>query len=374
MFLTDHPSNMDSYEMKDLLLIRANDELVLKNGLPFANKMSGCDSSFTPMIFVGFEGKILSLGMTQHLETDQAARDQLYTSDTLAMRNRLLNDAQAVVIIPHTEDKTIDWIQSLLPDAIEIYNFHANVDPKIRKRAFGLPPFENLPGLLTFLIDPYSELVPDYAFLNFVEINSIYASKWNSLIYSGMKVTGVGGSDSHENIFPQKVADGARLDDHRRIARMFSNHFLVKQNNVDEVKNAIKNGNGWMVFEGFGTPVNMDFYATMGNQTIGVGESATLGSNSATLIVSRPTLHGKSPQGSEEPEVRILLKKVLPDGKDSIVATSFNSKLEYNTQELGAYRAEVYIKPKHLRSYLGDFSDRADAEFLWIETNHLYLK
>ncbi len=367
---------MQNFEMRDLLLASGSDQVVLKNGNPYANRMQGCSNSFTPEILVGFEDQLLALGMTGHLDPDPAKRAELYQQETLELRNKLASQAEAVVMIPHTESRSLETIRTLKPDGIEIYNFHANVDPKIRVNSLHVSPFKNIPGFLTYLVDPYGELNPDFEFLNFMEMFPIYFETWNSLIRGGLRVSGFGGSDSHENVFPQSTSDGERLDSHRRIMRIMSNHLLVTNVDADEAKQAIKTGQGWTVFEGLGSPVGMDFYATFGSTTVGVGQTGELGGASATIHVKSPTLYSGSPQGGEAPIIKMVLKQVLTEGvegKDKVVASSEGKDIQFQTSTSGAYRAEVTIVPKHLRELLGTFSGQANKEFTWIITNHLYL-
>ncbi|MEO5969954.1 MAG: hypothetical protein ABIQ95_08500, partial [Bdellovibrionia bacterium] len=368
-----HPDSMQNFEMKDLLLASGSDQIILKNGNPYANKMQGCSNSFTPEILVGFEDRLLALGMTGHLDADPVKRGDLYHLETADLRSKLVSQADAVVIVPHTESRSLDAIRTIQPHGIEIYNFHANIDPKIRVDSLHVPPFKNIPGFLTFLVDPYGELNPDFAFLNFLEMHSAYFQTWNSLISGGLRVSGFGGSDSHENVFPQFASDGERLDSHRRVMRIMSNHLLVTNVDADEAKQAIRTGQGWTVFEGLGSPVGMDFYASFGNTTVGVGQTGTLGGASATITVKVPVLYSESPQGGESPIIRLTLKQVLTEGKDKVVATAEGKDIQYQTSTPGAYRAEVEIVPKHLRDFLGTFSSQADKEFTWIITNHLYL-
>lgn len=377
LFLTDHSNSMAPYEFKDLLLNDPRDLLYKKNGMPIFNKIGTCADGHTPTLMVGFESRLMALGMTQHLSDSPEIRNSKYEGETLELKQELQNTAHAVVAIPHTESRSLELIKKIQPDAIEIYNFHANVDPKIRRHDLKKKPFENLPDLLTYLLDPMNQLDPDFSFLSFLETDPLYFKIWNSLIDSGMSVSGIGGSDSHENTFPQKASDGERLDSHRRISRMLSNHFLVRELTPRAVKGAIKAGQGWVVFEGFGSPLNMDFYATLNSSAtpehIGPGESKTL-TPQTTLTVSLPrVLHHFSSQ-TEWPVVRILLKRVLKDGADEVVAQSENTTLYYNVPTPGAYRAEIYIVPKHLREFLGNMPEKADQEFPWIITNHIYLK
>lgn len=376
LFLADHPDHMSNYEIKDLLLPGPNDKILLQEDqTPYANQ-TDCGDGFTSTILVGFEANnVMALGMRKHLSSSISERSDLYHSDSPDLTARLKSEAHAMVVIPHTESKAISEIENLHPDAIEIYNFHANVDPKIRATSLNLPPFSSLANMLTYLVDPFHELVPDFGFMGFLELSPIYFQKWNTLIDEGYPVVGLGGTDSHQNIFPQLASDGERLDSHRRISRIFSNHILVKDKTPDEIQSAITQGQGWIVFEGLGSPSGMDFYATVDQQTIGVGQGGTLPQQgSAKIVVSAPSLLPQSPQGPEKCKIRINLKKVLSNGSDQIVATSTDSSdLVYFTDTPGAYRAEVMITPLHLKKFLGDFADDSKKEFYWIITNHIYL-
>lgn len=386
LFLSDHPDSMQKFDMQELLLKNENDTLLFEErGLPYANQMSGCDSGFVPTVMAGFEGKVLSLGMTQHLSTSVTERTVLYGGESFDLRMRLRVESDAIVWIPHTESRSLETIQAIAPDGIEIYNIHANLDPKIRKKFLNRSPFEYLPSILTYLVDPYRKLHPDYMFLHFVEIHPTYFEKWNRLVYAGsFKVAGFGGTDSHENIFPQIASDGERLDSGRRMTRFMSNHLLVHDLKPDSIKNALRKGQGWLVFEGFGSPMNMDFSARpeltrMGateieSVEIGPGEEMRLKGQSARITVRLPVLHDDAFHGSEIPMIRIELKKVIQEGKDLTVATSENSDLSWVTSEPGAYRAEIWIKPLHLRDLLDDFPELIEREYRWIVTNHLYLE
>ena len=374
VFVTDHPNNMANYEMKDLVLAESGDT-VLGGATPFGAQLANCSGGFVPTILPGFEGKLLALGMTKHLETDPTVRNDLYGQETAALAGRLVTEANAIVAIPHTEGKTIAEIRAVGPGAIEIYNFHANIDPKIRLSNLHVAPFEVVPGLLTYILDPYHSLNPDYGFISFVQTFPTYFQTWDELIKDGTAMTGLGGTDSHENVFPQKVEDGERLDSHRRIMRFLSNHYLVSTMDAEGAKDALRKGRGWMVFEGFGTPVGMDFFAQLGTTTVGVGESAILpGSGTNALYVTIPHLHSASPHGDKAPIIRVRLRRVDANAVETLVGESEGSDLYFPVTLTGAYRAEIFIVPQHLRPFLGDFDDQAEREFPWIITNHIQLK
>jgi hypothetical protein len=374
LFLSDHPENMANYEMQDLLLHDpAKDTLILKAALPYANQVGSCENGFVPTLLVGFESKLMALGMTKHLDPDINTRFGLYNEETNLIKGRLDTETEAIVAIPHTEGRTFNLINTVDPHAIEIYNIHANVDPKIRKKDMNWPPFEDMPGILTYLFDPFKTLKPDFMFMHFVSIHPIYFTRWNELVYAGKKVAGIIGTDSHENIFPQNGSDDERLDAHRRLARMASNHVLVSTLDPDSVKTSIKAARFWTVFEGLGSPVNMDFYSVINGSTVGVGDTGVIGAGTAVFTVKLPTLHSASPQGNKAPEIKIVLKKVNSNGTDSAVASVTGAHLSYETTSTGIYRAEIMIKPYHLKEFLSDFSKTAEDEYYWIITNHIYV-
>lgn len=374
VFTTDHPNHMADHSMQELLLSAPGDEILDHNGAPYANRLVGCTTGARPLLFAGFEGRVLAMGMTRHLDPDPATRQTLYMEETNEIRTRLINETDAIVVVPHTESRVVSQIEDLNPDAIEIYNTHANLDPKIRHDDLGAPPFEDLPNILSYLLDPYGQLQPDFMFMGFFQLFPIYASHWDQLIADGHHVVGLGGNDSHENIFPQKGADGERLDAHRRMIRFMTNHFLVDDVTPTAIKSAIRQGHGWVVFEGLGSPVGMDFSVQVGDAPpVGVGDSTTLGGKAATFTVKAPHLHATSPQKQFGPLLRITLKHVKADGTDEEVASSTQGDLTYTTSVAGAYRAEINMIPLQLKAYLGSFASYATDLYPWIITNHVYL-
>lgn len=373
-FVSDHPDHMSSNEFAQLLIPGDGDTLQMKAGAPYYNEMAACGDGFRPKLLTGFEGgKIMALGMTNHLAGDVAARAGLYGGDTAVFTQRLKDESDAFVVIPHTESKAVDWIRTVAPHAIEIYNYHANLDPKIRQKDLGLAPFGKTGWLLTYILDPYKDLTPDLAFVHMLEISPIYAQKWRELILGGLKVVGILGTDSHENLLPQSASDGERVDSHRRLTRMMSNHVIADSTEPDAIKAALKAGHSWAVFEGFGTPVDMDFSASVGATTIGVGDSISLAGQTAVIRVDLPMLHKSSPRGQEAPSFVVRLKHLLPD-RDEVVAVTRDMPLAYPVSSAGVYRAEIAIIPLHLKEYLEDFPSVANQEYPWILTNPIYLE
>lgn len=372
--MTDHPAHMDEYEFSDLLLPRAGDVLLQGPYGPVANQMS-CPNGHSPLVTVGFEDNLMPIGMTQHLDPDPIVRDDLYNGDGPALVDQLQTGADALVMVAHTESRSIDYLRTLGMDGIEIYNIHANLDPNIRPDWLGLDPFGAIFSLIPYILDPLSAPVPDLAALSFFELNDNYFEKWNTLTDEGIHVTGTVGTDSHQNVLPiPSLVDNERLDGHRRVLRWFSNHYLVSDVTVDGVKEAVKAGRGWIVTEVIGSPVGMDFYADAGAAVVGVGDTGAFVPGATTIHVPLPTLHPDSPQDGPAPQITIRLKRVLPGGMDVVEAESVDAPLDFAASVAGAYRAEVWIVPNHLTPYLGISPSLFLHETPWILTNHLYLE
>jgi len=378
-FTSDHPANFVNYAIKDLVLNQSGDTLVNGSNGPYYNKLGDCDGgSFTPIVSAGFESNMSGIGLNQQLNgsTDPTTLTGLVNGNDAATAALIRSSSAGVVIIPHTENKALSTLQTIAPDAIEVYNLHANLDPKIRKANLGVPPYLSIGNMVNYVLDPYADLVPDFAFVTFIQQFSNYTLMWDQLISGGLKVTGVAAVDSHENVLNLPLADGERFDSYRRTSKIASNWVAAPSVDIDQVKTGITNGKVLMVYEGFGTPMGFDFSATLGGTTVRMGSDGasqlTLGGGTATIQVSLPTINTSLVQGVTAPKIRIVLKQVS-GSSDVIVAQSTGASLSAPVTIAGAYRAEVYITPYHLREYLGSFKSYAESEFLWIATNHIYI-
>jgi hypothetical protein len=312
--------------------------------------------------------------MTQHVCGTAAQHRGDYIQEDAAFVTRLRSEADPVVIVPHTESRDDALLASLGADGVEIYNFHANLDPKIRHAWLGLDYYEATLNLLPYWIDPYGQEQPDLAFVSFFHLSPVYAQKWGALIAAGQKPVGVGGSDAHENVIKSKAGDGERLDSYRRMMRWMSNHYLVPDRSYSSIKSALKAGRGWVVFEALGTPVGMNFSGNAGGTSLTVGETGAFVAGNTTLTITLPTLHAHSPRGWRAPRVRLRLVQVGPSGESLTVAEAIDASLVYGVQAAGAYRAEVMITPRHLSDFLDYDREKADQEMPWIVTNHIYLQ
>lgn len=378
-FTTDHVDNFIFYDFTKLLLYQAGDVLVNSSlGTPYYNRMVGCDGgAFAPVLSAGFETlSMIGIGLKTHLTSDttESVRRTVYDGTTSATRALIqATPPEGVVIIPHTEDKVVSTIQSIVPDAIELYNLHANLDPKIRKKYLNTSGYGVIGSMINYILDPYSDLAPDLAFITFVEQFPVYTTKWAQIQGGGQKITAVAAVDSHENVLSMGVADGERFDSYRRTSKIASNLVAVTSSDIDLVKTAIRNNRVIIAFEGFGSPVGFDFSAVLAGTTYRMGETASLSSQTATVRVVAPTLHSSSLQGRTPPVIKLMLKKMNSNGTETVVAETTTSTLSVSVNTAGIYRAEVKITPYHLREYLGGFGSYANNENTWIISNPIYL-
>lgn len=371
VFFSDHVSHIAETDYSKLLLQEAGDTPVLKTGIQVGTQIH-CADSFAPVMAPGLEGQLLALGMEAHVAPDVATRQTIYGGGT-ATEKTALQAVGALVAVPHTESRDTQALIALAPDVIEIYNVHANLDPKIRKKWLGKKPFDKIAKFLNYIVDPYNSLHADYIFTDFLEYSDIYFEKWNALLAAGVHVTGVGGLDSHQNIFSQKASDGQRLDSHRRMTRFFNNLVLTATDDLDAIKNAIKAGRVFFVVEGLGTPVGLDFHGVVAGTTVEMGDSMTIvAPQTSSLLFHLPTVQSKFPgmDSDQKPEIWAELHFIDGTGKESIVqrVNGAGNDLVYSEPPAGNYRIHAFMKPHHLKEFLFD-DHHADETYQWIIGN-----
>lgn len=99
-------------------------------------------------------------------------------------------------------------------------------------------------------------------------------------------VTGITGTDVHENSFPGIMRDGEGGDSYRRLMRWISNVTLISGDiSPASVKAAVLAGRSYVAFEVLGVPSGFDFHAEGSGDVVEMGGQAKRG---ATLIVKAP--------------------------------------------------------------------------------------
>ncbi len=372
VFFTDHTEHIADTDYSKLLLQEEGDTPVLNGGGTQIGTRILCPDSFTPVMAPGLEGQLLALGMESHVAPDAATRRTIYGGDTLTEKTAL-QGVGALVAVPHTESRDTQALITLQPEVIEIYNVHANLDPKIRKRWLGKKPFDKIAKFLNYILDPYNSLHADYIFTDFLEYSGIYFEKWNALLVAGLHVTGVGGLDSHQNIFSQKASDGQRLDSHRRMTRFFNNLVLTAADDLTSIKNAIRAGQVFFVVEGLGTPVGLDFRGTLAGTPVEMGATMTVvAPQTSSLTFHLPSVQTSFPgmDSDDQPEIWAELHFIDATGKETIAMTTrgAGADLIYPDPAAGHYRIHAFMKPHHLKEYLFD-DEHADETYQWIVSN-----
>ena len=367
-FLTDHVEHLADTDYNKLLFLQPGDTAVQKGGVSIANSI-GCSDGFGAVMAPGLEGKLLALGMESHITGTIDDRKAIYGGDHTLERTRLETDTNALIAIPHTESRDLADLQTLQPEVIEIYNLHANLDPKIRKAYLGMIPFEHIAKFLNYLLDPFNELNADYLFMEYLQQAQVYFTKWNALLAAGLHVTGVGGLDSHENIFPQKASDGDRIDSHRRMTRFMNNLVLTSTLDLDGIKAALRAGRNFLTIEGLGTPMGLDFYGNQNGTIIEMGSTMAAASTSS-IVFNVPTIHPDFPgmDKDEKAEISAVLYFIDGSGQESVVASTKGSQLVYSNPAVGNYRAEALMIPHHLKDFVFD-KKYADRTFRWVISN-----
>lgn len=364
--VTDHVPHLDEVGFEGALWIAEGDERVENAaGEVIASRMA-CPDGHRVLLTVGSENALMPLGLERHpgapgdLEGMRAIYEGSDPASIAALR-----ETGALIWQAHTEERPLEDLRARDLDGLEIYNLHANVDPGIREEHLGLDPAGFLPALLDFT-RPAFRLPPDLALLAFVEPNRPALDRWDTLLSEGLRVSGSGGCDAHENVFPMELADGERADSYRRMMYWIQNHLLVDGDSPEDAKAALASGRFYVTSEIFGPPVGFDFVAEGGAE---MGETASVGD---TLRVVAPALPEGWPQ--DPPPVVTLRLFHARAGGGVEVATSDGATLEHVATEPGAYRVEVWMAPEHARPFLGARADRLLRDVVWVYSNPIFVE
>ncbi len=359
--LTDHDDFMADAQWSDLFVPVAGDQPVMKNGVQIASQVVCADGSRV-LLTAGGENDLMPVGMERHVSDDIQMRHDIMNGTDLASV-AAMRAAGAALMIAHGESHPIEQFRELSPEATEVYNLHANLDPKIRT-LMGLDPLSAIAGLTQFLPGKEDAPIPDLALLGFVEDNAFELSRVDTLLAEGKHITGTFGADSHQNVLPSPLTDGDRGDSHRRVLRWFANHLLVPEVTPDAIKAALVGGRAYGVFHLLGDPIDFDFRAEEGARVAEMGDQVPVG---ATLVIDPPRV----PAGAE---VTVRLLRVTSGGPVEVAAGDAITSLRYTATEAGAYRAEVHITPNHLTGYMGNRQAKLLHRFLWIFANAIYVR
>lgn len=364
VMLTDHDDNFENTEFPTAILHLPGkgDTLVERGGMPIANWLA-CDAGARALIMSGMEAGVMPVGLERHLRPP-GERGYYGSNSTTAIA--LHKEAGAVVLVPHTEDFTPEKLLEMPLDGFEMFNLHANT---ILGAGAALE--------LLFLVNEKKPGLPhpDLAIAILWSEDPRYIETWGSVLARGKHAVTTMGTDCHRNTFPALLEDGERIDSYRRMMIAFSNHLLVKpeaDGSWDDrhLKEALKAGRLFGVFEMLGYPEGFDVTATSGGRTFELGETAPVGS---VITAKRPTVSGLDPSRTA-PQIVTRILKAREGGFDE-VARSDTGDVSFTPTEPGAYRAEVRMIPRHLTEDLGQFAQRMLAsDPVWIYANPIYVE
>lgn len=365
VMLTDHGESFSRTKFPDVLLYDSSrgDTLIERGGGPVANWLA-CPDQEPALVLAGTENETMPVGLEGHVAPTEAERDAVYGQKT----PEAIQKAQAqgaVTLLQHTEDWTVDELSTLPIDGFEMFNLHANTF-----LAFGA--VLELAGKLT-----QPELVPhsDLVMLPIVSEDEAYLSRWGSVLARGVKRVGTMGTDCHRNTFPGLLPDGERIDSYRRMMIWFSNHLLVQPSadgGFDDrgLKDALRAGRLYGVFEFLGYPDGFDFFAKSGGTTHEMGAELKL-SDGVMLTAKAPKVLGVS-SADKRPEIRTVIWRAKDGGWDEVASGTDTASLDVD--QPGAYRVEVRMKPWHLERHLSSYAELAKKEVVWIYANPIYVR
>lgn len=372
--VTDHWDSMADEDFPTLFSMRADDQAVMAGADQIASRIT-CPDGHQLTISIGAENSLMPLMLDRHIAGTPAERRGLYDG-TDATAVTAFRDAGAQLFVAHTESKSIELLRATVPDGVEVYNLHANIDPDIRRDFLGLDPDGAIRAAVEFADTNPGHPEPDLALLSFLVPNQPAIEKWQQLLADGLHVPAVAGSDAHQNAIPIILADGERGDAYRRVLRWFGNIVLVADpKDPVQIEAALAAGRVFAVFEMLGTPAGFDVRAVDSTTTYELGDVVPLASQ-ATLKIDLPTVRGLDAR-LPAPLVRARVWWIEAD-KVTLLAeeeSTFSNQLNVHIGAKGAYRVEIAIIPRHLGPYLGDLgTEMAEVEMPWIYASPIYVQ
>lgn len=365
VFLTEHRDSMARVDFSDVAQVRGDDEPIVRHGVVVGSRQH-CPDGHVVNLFTGAENKLMPLGLLRHPDTGGANLESFYNQDTPAAV-KSFRDAGALVAVNHAERRTYDNIATLQPDALELYNPHANLSRVWRQpRSWSL--IKQLTSFFVLLAD--RRLEADQAFMIFFREDEETLTKWARLVQS-RHVTGIFGTDAHQNVLPILSARGERVDAYHSNCGWFSNFVQVDGETTREsVMDAVKRGRVYTAFEIFGTPRGFRFEGEAAGKKFRMGDIAPI-SAGVRLHAALPHLDELRSSGTSGAITLKILRATA--GGWVAVATSSSGDIDFVVTQPGPYRAEVRMKLPHLKGFLaGETSLIRDVP--WVYSNPIYVQ
>lgn len=343
--LTDHPALMALVDFEALFLLfpERGDRF-----LPPGEGVWLCPDRHPVHVLVGFEDRLMPLGLKGHLFGTPEERLNLYKRKDPEV-SALLRSNGALIAIPHSESRTLEEILPLAPEVMEFGNHHAILDPGIRAESLRKNPFTGIASLFPGILTPEDAPYPDLLWLLFYEENEPAYRLWiRTWMLKG--TAGIYGCDAHENVYPGILSDGERGDSYRRMLRWATNWVFpegITEAASPSFLEALKAGRVVTVFEALGTP-----------ERFGI----TYERESRTLIVAYP---GEAlPFGAVKTRTRI--RGFSGEGELLFEITGDKERIEI-PQGFAALQLTIEATLSHLKGYLGRWQEKAAGRFYpWI--------
>jgi hypothetical protein len=366
VFLTDHEGSFVDGEFPDVLGYQPDlgDELVMRGESPVASWLA-CPNGRRSLVLAGAEtGQMMPVGLERHAGSTPEERKAAYGNrDPKVMLG--LKQAGAVYLAAHTEKWEAEELATLPLDGFEMYNLHANA----------LSGAGGAISLLARLNAPEELPHPDLSLLPIINEDPIYLRIWGSVLARGARRVTTIGTDCHQNLLRDELADKERIDSYRRQMIGMSNHLLV-QPSVDgsfgdlELKAALAAGRLYGAFELLGYPAGFDYRAETDPGVIEMGSAVPLAVG-VELLVDLPSVVDLDPDAAA-PVLTARILRAREGGFDLV--TEGESNLRHRVNEPGAYRAEIRMRPRHLARWLSSFADLGERDFVWIYSNAIYVE
>ena len=356
-FVTDHPTLAAFQDYEDLFHQRQGDEWVDVGGAHRANLIH-CENGHDVLYMPGIEDELMPVSLDSHVAATPDENDRIYNNSDAESMGGLLASG-AAVLMAHTEGRDLahlENMQDLGLTGIEIFNLHAMFAPDIRADDLGLDGFGWITDIQPFT-SPDATGEPDLMVLGVLQDQPPSLEKWDALLQRG-PMTGVGGTDAHQNVIPLDLRDDERGDSYRRMLRWFSNVLLVDGEGPDAAQAAIEASRLYVAFEILGTPKGFDLYLDDGSTKHEMGSSPASG---GTLHVGCPEVSPSSPQGLMAPEILVEVYK------NGVVWQTECG--DFETDGDGVYRVQVDIIAHHLYDFFGEDPEAWLKPFPWIRSN-----
>jgi len=326
-----------------------------------------CPGGRAALVMAGTETGAMPVGLEAHA-APLAERQDTYGRTDAATLDRFAA-LGAVRLVAHTEDWTVDQLAQMHLDGFEMFNLHRNA---VLNAGIGAELLLNHVDTKQFDALPH----PDLFLAAFNLEDPVYLSTWGSVLARGVRRVTTFGSDCHQNTFPQLLQDGERIDSYRRMMSAFSNHLLVRagaDGRWDDaaLKEALKAGRNYGVFEFLGYAEGFDFHADAGGAVRELGDTVAL-SDGVVLKATMPRVQRLEASG-EQPRLTLLLLRAREGGWDEVARTT-GPALSFQATERGAYRVEVRMTPRHLLRWSGTRKGFFAAERPWVMSSALYVQ